>query len=246
MAAPKVKAPPPELIAAPKGAPKAKAAPTPEQCAEWRDNPSLEKLGLMTDAALILAAKAEDKARLDAHLRELRSNATEEELQRLPMMFEQLPTRSALRARARRARREEPELTARLSASSVPPSEPPSEPAGDSSTPDHDHVSEAGMIDLKMLLDHSSTPTAPYQPLPLPSQLMPPPPADCQYCNRGLLNGNAEQYWEDHLRQQADRGAGPPTDDLPDPSAKTMNAETTSTDQSTDQSTPAAIHIEFF
>ena len=196
----------------------------------------------MTDAVMILAAKAEDKARLDAYLRELRSNATEEELQRLPMMFEQLPTRSALRARARRA---EPELTAGLSASSVPPSEPPSEPAGDSSTPDHDHdhlagwprpwlphlemllddsstpdhdhVSEAGMIDLKTLLDDSSTPTAPYRPLPPPSHLMPPPPADCQYCNRGLLNGSAEQYWEDHLRQVADRGAGPPADDLPAP-----------------------------
>ena len=118
MAAPKVKAPPPELIAAPKGAPKAKAAPTPEQCAEWRDNPSLEKLGLMTDAALILAAKPEDKARLDAYLRELRSTKTEEELQRLPMMWAPLPTRSAP------AR---PELTERLSANSVPPSEPPAE-----------------------------------------------------------------------------------------------------------------------
>ena len=118
MAAPKVKAPPPELIAAPKGAPKAKAAPTPEQCAEWRDNPSLEKLGLMTDAALILAAKPEDKARLDAYLRELRSTKTEEELQRLPMMWAPLPTRSAP------AR---PELTSGLSASSVPPSEPPAE-----------------------------------------------------------------------------------------------------------------------
>ena len=73
---------------------------------------------------------------------------------------------------------------------------------------------------------------------------MEPPPTDCQYCNRGLLNGSAEQYWEDHLRQQADRAAGPPTDDLPDPSAKTMNAETTSTDQSTDQSAPAATQIE--
>ena len=179
------------------------------------------------------------------------------------MMFAPLPTRSAP------AR---PELTAGLSASSVPPSEPPSEPAGDSSTPDHDHdhlagwprpwlphlemllddsstpdhdhVSEAGMIDLKTLLDDSSTPTAPYRPLPPPSHLMPPPPTECLNCSNGLLQGFAEQYWEDHLRQQADRAAGPPADDLPDPSAKTMNAETTSTDQSTDQSAPAATQIE--
>ena len=74
---------------------------------------------------------------------------------------------------------------------------------------------------------------------------MPRPPTDseCIYCSTGFLQGFAEQYWEDHLRQQADRAAGPPTDDLPDPSAKTMNAETTSTDQSTDQSAPSAIHI---
>ena len=235
MVSPEVKAPPPELIAAPKGAPKAKAAPTPEQYVEWRDNPSQKKVRLMTDAVMILAAKADDKARLDAYLRELRSTKTEEELQRLPMMWAPLPTRSAP------AR---PELTAGLSASSVPPSEPPSEPAGDSlphlemllddssTTPDHDHhVSEAGT-------------------LPPPSQLMPRPPfmprppadSECMYCSTGFRQGFAEQYWEDHLRQQADRGAGPLPDDLPDPSAKTMNAETTSTDQSP----PAAIHIDFF
>ena len=72
----------------------------------------------MTDAALILAAKPEDKNRIDAYLRELRSTKTEEELQRLPMMWAPLPTRSAP------AR---PELTSGLSASSVPPSEPPAE-----------------------------------------------------------------------------------------------------------------------
>ena len=122
----------------------------------------------------------------------------------------------------------------------------------DSSTPDHDHVSEAGMINLKTLLDDSSTPTAPYRPLPPPSQLMPRPPfmprpptdSECIYCSNGFLQGFAEQYWEDHLRQQADRGAGPLPDDLPDPSAKIMNAETTSTDQSTDQSTPAATQFD--
>lgn len=32
---------------------------------------------------------------------------------------------------------------------------------GDSSTPDHHDVSEAGVIDVNMLLDGSSTPTAP-------------------------------------------------------------------------------------
>ena len=92
----------------------------------------------------------------------------------------------------------------------------------------------------------------PYSPLPPPSQLMPRPPfmprpptdSECIYCSNGFLQGFAEQYWEDHLRQQADRGAGPLPDDLPDPSAKIMNAETTSTDQSTDQSTPAATQFE--
>ena len=49
----------------------------------------------MTHAALILAANAEDQARLDAYLHELRSNATEEELQRLLMMCAPLPTTSA-------------------------------------------------------------------------------------------------------------------------------------------------------
>ncbi|MDA8583815.1 hypothetical protein N9L68_06260 [bacterium] len=39
---------------------------------------------------------------------------------------------------------------------------------------------------------------------------MPSPPADCQNCNRGLLGGGAEQYWEDHLRQPADRAADMP------------------------------------
>ena len=127
MAAPKVKAPAPALMADPKGAPKAKAAPTPEQCAEWRDNPSEEKLRLITDAGMILAAKAEDKERIDAYLRELRSNATQEseELRRLPMMFAPLPTRSAPTR---------PELTAASGASSVPPPEPPSEPASDSTS----------------------------------------------------------------------------------------------------------------
>ena len=43
---------------------------------------------------------------------------------------------------------------------------------------------------------------APYSPPSPPSQLMPPPPDDCQCCNRGLLNGHAEQYWEDHIRQE--------------------------------------------
>ena len=88
--------------------------------------------------------------------------------------------------------------------------------------------------------------------LPPLSQLMPRPPfmprpptdSECIYCSNGFLQGFAEQYWEDHLRQQADRGAGPLPDDLPDPSAKIMNAETTSTDQSTDQSTPAAIQLD--
>ena len=93
-----------------------------------------------------------------------------------------------------------------------------------------------------------------YPSRPPPSQLMPPPPfrprpptdRECMYCSNGFRQGFAEQYWEDHLRQQADRGAGPLPDDLPDPSAKTMNAETTSTDQSTDQSAPAATQIELF
>ena len=92
------------------------AAPTPEQCAEWRDNPSKEKLRLMTDAVMILAAKAEDKERIDAYLRELR---------RLPMMFAPLPTRSAPTR---------PELTAASGASSVPPPEAPSELASDSAS----------------------------------------------------------------------------------------------------------------
>ena len=65
----------------------------------------------------------------------------------------------------------------------------------------------------------------PHPPSPLPSQLMPPPPfmprplmdGECMYCSSGFLQGFAEQYWEDHLRQPADRGAGSPADDLPIP-----------------------------
>ena len=57
--------------------PKAKAAPTPGQFAEWRDNPSEEKQRLMNEAKLILSTNVEDKKRIDAFLRELREGARE-------------------------------------------------------------------------------------------------------------------------------------------------------------------------
>ena len=54
---------------------------------------------------------------------------------------------------------------------------------------------------------------------------MPPSPVDCEYCLRGLLDGHAEQYWEDHLRKAprrvhelpADREAGLPEEELLEP-----------------------------
>ena len=61
----------------------------------------------MTEAIMILSAKVEVKERIDAFLRELRSSATEAEVQRLPTML--TPAQS--------------ELTAGLSASSAPPSQ---------------------------------------------------------------------------------------------------------------------------
>ena len=72
-------------------------------------------------------------------------------------------------------------------------------------------------------------------PHPPPSQLMPPPPfvrrplagRECMYCGNGFLQGFAEQHWEDHLRQRADRGAGPLPNDLPDPTAEAMQESTT-------------------
>ena len=47
------------------------------------------------------------------------------------------------------------------------------------------------------------SPTAPYEPKGLPSQLAPPPPSECQISS-GFMGGFAEQYWEDHLRQPAE------------------------------------------
>ena len=57
--------------------PQAKAAPTPGQFAEWRDNPSEKKQRLMNEAKLILSTNVEDKKRIDAFLRELREGARE-------------------------------------------------------------------------------------------------------------------------------------------------------------------------
>ena len=45
------------------------------------------------------------------------------------------------------------------------------------------------------------SPTAPYEPAVLPSQLGPRPPSDCPNCSTGFMRGFAEQHWEDHLRQ---------------------------------------------
>ena len=50
----------------------------------------------------------------------------------------------------------------------------------------------------------SLSPTAPYEPMALPSQLGPPPPSECQNCSTGFMQGFAEQHWEDHLRQPSE------------------------------------------
>ena len=55
--------------------------------------------------------------------------------------------------------------------------------------------------DRKLSDEHYLSPTAPYVPVALPSQLAPPPPTDCPNCSTGFMQGFAEQYWEDHLRQ---------------------------------------------
>jgi len=58
---------------------------------------------------------------------------------------------------------------------------------------------------IKHSTDHGDlSPTAPYEPKGLPSQLVPPPPSECQNCSSGFRGGFAEQYWEDHLRQPAE------------------------------------------
>ena len=90
----------------------------------------------------------------------------------------------------------------------------------------------------------------PHPSRPLPSQLMPPPPfmprpqtdRECMYCSSGFRQGFAEQYWEDHLRQQADRGAGSLPDDLPGPSTKTTKA--VSIEEETNQDLTARNTIE--
>jgi len=90
----------------------------------------------------------------------------------------------------------------------------------------------------------------PYPPRPPPSQLMPPPPfmprppmdGECMYCSNGFRQGFAEQYWEDHLRQPADRGAGPLPNDLLDPPAEAMR--TVLIEEETDQNQTAQYTIE--
>ena len=57
--------------------PKAKAAPTPGQLAEWRNNASQAKRRFMNEAMLIMSAEVEDKKRIDAVLRDLREGARE-------------------------------------------------------------------------------------------------------------------------------------------------------------------------
>ena len=48
------------------------------------------------------------------------------------------------------------------------------------------------------------SPTAPYEPMALPSQAGPPPPSECQNCSTGFMQGFTEQHWEDHLRQPSE------------------------------------------
>ena len=56
-------------------------------------------------------------------------------------------------------------------------------------------------IDKMLPEEYYLSPTAPYEPAAPPSQLAPPPPSDCPNCSTGFMQGFAEQYWEDHLRQ---------------------------------------------
>lgn len=71
--------------------------------------------------------------------------------------------------------------------------------------------------DTRPAHDGDLSPTAPYRPPSPPSQLMPPPPTECQNCSTGFMGGFAEQHWEDHLRTPANGETDPQMGDLPMP-----------------------------
>ena len=74
----------------------------------------------------------------------------------------------------------------------------------------------------------SLSPTAPYEPMALPSQLGPPPPSECQNCSTGFMQGFAEQHWEDHLRQPSENTVPRTTPARLQDLAETWYAETLS------------------